>query len=100
MPIVKIGDTKVEGLGGGVYQTIDGRGLEVISASVVGSNFDFQPLVQQLIDQKDLRRIIVRNGLPGKTTRTIQYLVKGSGDITVKYASLKGGTVQTTLTLK
>jgi hypothetical protein len=37
---------------------------------------------------------------PGKATRTIQYLVKGSGDITVKYSSVKGGTVQKTITLK
>ena len=129
MPMVKIGDTKVESLGERVYRvwvdlsnpkvvptvlaaaardntvppdilTIDGKGLEVISASIVRSKFEFQPIVQQLIDQKDPRRIVVRNGLPGKTTRTIQYLVKGSGDITVRYASLKGGTAQTTLALK
>jgi hypothetical protein len=129
MPMVKMGDTKVESLGEGVYKvwvdlsnakvvptvlaaaarddivppdllTIDGKNLEVISASIVRSKFDFQPLVQQLIDQKDLRRLIVRNGIPGKTTRTIQYLVKGSGDVTVKYASLKGGTVQKTIALK
>jgi hypothetical protein len=129
MPMVKIGDTKVESLGEGVYKvwvdlsnpkvvptvlgaaardntvppdilTVDGRNLEVISASLVRSKFDFQPLIQQLINQEDLKRIIVRNGLGGKTTRTIQYLVKGSGDITVKYVSVKGGTVQKTLTLK
>jgi hypothetical protein len=127
MPMMKIGETKVEGLGEGVFKvwvdltnpkitptvlaaaardgivppdilTLDGKAAEVISASVVRSKF--QPMVQQLIDQKDLKRIVVRNGLPGKTTRTIQYLVKGSGNITIKYASLKGGTIQTTLALK
>ena len=51
----------------------------------------FAPL--SMIDQKDLKRIIIRNGLPGKTTRTIEYLVKGSGPITIQYAALKGGTV-------
>ena len=30
-----------------------------------------------MIDQKDLKRVIIRNGLPGNTTRTIEYLVKG-----------------------
>ncbi len=43
-----------------------------------------------MIDQKDLRRIIIRNGLPGKTTRTIEYLVKGSGPVTIQYSALKG----------
>jgi hypothetical protein len=127
MPMMKMGETKVETLGEGVFKvwvdltnpkvvptvlgaaardnivppdilTLDGKSVDVISASVVRSKF--QPMVQQLIEQKDLKRIVVRNGVPGKTTRTIQYLVKGSGDITIKYASLKGGTVQKTVTLK
>jgi hypothetical protein len=53
-----------------------------------------------MIDQKDLKRIIVRNGQPGRSTRTVQYLVKGSGNVTVQYTSLKGGTVQKTIPLK
>ena len=129
MPMMKMGDTKVENLGDGVYKvwvdlnnpkvvptilakaaqnnivppdilTLDGKNVEVISVSVVRNKLDYQPTVQQLIDQKDLKRLVVRNGMSGKTTRTIQYLVKGSGDITVKYASLKGGTVQKTIVLK
>ncbi len=129
MPLMKMGDTKVESLGDGVYKvwvdlnnpkvvptilakaaqnnivppdilTLDGKTVEVISVSVVRDKLGYQPTVQQLIDQKDLTRLIVRNGMPGKTTRTIQYLVKGSGEITVKYASLKGGTVQKTIALK
>jgi hypothetical protein len=36
-----------------------------------------------MIDQKDLKRIIIRNGLPGKTTRTIEYLVNGSGAVAI-----------------
>ena len=53
-----------------------------------------------MIDQKDLRRIIVRSGHPAHTTKTLQYLVKGTGSFTVKYASVKGGTVQKTITLQ
>jgi hypothetical protein len=127
MPKMSIGETKVERVAENVFKvwvdlrnekvtptimakaaqnavvppdilTLDGKGLEVISASIVQSKF--RPAVQQLIDQKDLKRIIVRNGTPGRTTRTIQYLVKGAGDVTVKYASVKGGTVQATVTLK
>ena len=36
---------------------------------------------------------------PGRTTRTIEYLVRGSGSLTVRYASVKGGTVSTTVPL-
>ncbi len=127
MPKMSIGDTKVESLGGGIYKvwvdltnsklvptilakaaannvvapdllTIEGKGLEVVSASWVPNKF--RQMIAQQIDQKDLKRIIIRNGHPGRTTRTIQYFVKGAGDIVVKYASEKGGTVQKTITLK
>ncbi len=53
-----------------------------------------------LIDQKDLKRILVRNGHPGKTTRTAMLLVKGSGTVTVTYDSVKGGKASKTVTLK
>jgi hypothetical protein len=43
---------------------------------------------------------MIRNGQPGRTTRTVQYLVKGAGSFTVKYASVKGGTAQKTITLQ
>jgi hypothetical protein len=59
-----------------------------------------RPIAAQLIDQRDLKRIIVRNGQAGDSTRTIEYLVKGSGDVTVTYASLKGGTARKTIPLK
>ena len=53
-----------------------------------------------LIDQKNLKRLMLRNGLPGKTARTIMYIVKGSGEVTVKYDSLKGGTAGKTVKLQ
>ena len=59
----------------------------------VGSN-------AQLIDQKDLKRILVRSGHPAHSTKTIQYLVKGSGTLTVKYESLKGGSAQASVALQ
>ncbi|RPI97114.1 MAG: hypothetical protein EHM31_14085 [Candidatus Aminicenantes bacterium] len=58
------------------------------------------PSVTPLVDQKDLTRIIVRNGHPGKTTRTAVLLVKGSGSMTVTYDSVKGGKAGKTVTLK
>lgn len=127
MPQMKIGETKVERIAPGIFKvwvdlandkavptimakaaennvvtpdivTVDGTGLEVLSASWVPSKW--RASVAQMIDQKDLKRIMIRNGHPAHTTRTLQYLVKGSGPITVKYASQKGGTVQKTVTLQ
>jgi hypothetical protein len=127
MPKVQIGETKVERVGDNVYKvwvdltnakvvptilakaaqnavvppdllTVEGRDVQVIAASVVPSKF--RPAVQQLIDQKDLKRLVFRNGLSGKATRTVQYLLKGSGEVTVKYASVKGGTVEKGVVLK
>ncbi len=127
MPMVSMGETKVEKIGENIYKvwvdlvndktvptvlakaaandvvppdilTLDGQGVEVLSASWVPNKW--RAAVAQSIDQKDLKRIIVRNGLGGHATRTAQYLVKGAGAITVKYASLKGGTVQKTIALK
>lgn len=127
MPKVTLGESKVEKLGDGIFKvwldlsnpkvaptilakaamnnvvppdllTVDGKGVEVISASWVADKW--RPAVAQSIDQKDLKRIMLRNGLAGRTTRTIQYLVKGTGALTVKYASLKGGTAEKTIPLQ
>jgi hypothetical protein len=127
MPQVTFGPSKVEKLGDGVFKvwldvsnpkvaptilakaatnnvvppdllTVDGKTVEVISASWVTDKW--RPAVAQSIDQKDLKRIMLRNGLTGRATKTIQYLVKGTGAMTVKYSSRKGGTVEKTLTLQ
>ena len=50
-------------------------------------------------DRKNLKRILLRNGMPGKTNRTIMYFLKGSGDVTIKYDSAKGGTSAKTFKL-
>ena len=127
MPRVSMGATKVEKLADGVFKvwvdlvndklaptilskaaqndvvppdllTLEGKGIEVLSASWVANKW--RPGVAPMIDQKDLKRIMVRNGLPGNTTRTVQYLVKGAGAVTVKYASLKGGSAQKVIALQ
>ena len=77
---------------------ISGRSVEVISAGWVGNKF--RPGATQLIDQHDLNRIMIRNGHPGNTVRTVEYLVRGSGDITISYESKKGGNVSTTARLR
>ncbi len=42
----------------------------------------------------------MRNGHPGRATRVIDYIVKGTGPMTVTYNSLKGGRASTTIALR
>lgn len=127
MPQMKSGETKVEPIGGGVYRvrvdftnakltptimakaaennvvrpdllTVEGKGIEILSAGWVANKF--RPGATELIDQKDAKRILVRTGHPGRTTRTIEYLVRGTGDLTVTYDSLKGGKAVATVAVK
>ncbi len=127
MPLMKMGETKVEAIGGGVYRvrvdianpkltptilakaadnnvvrpdllTVEGTGIEVLSAGWVQNRF--RPGATELIDQKQLNRILIRTGHPGRTTRTIEYLVRGTGQMTVTYDSLKGGKSSTKIVVK
>jgi hypothetical protein len=77
--------------------TLDGS-VEVISAGIVPNKFIPGP--SQMIDQHDLKRIMFRNGTPGNTTRIVEYLLKGSGNVTVTYSSVKGGTATRRLALR
>jgi hypothetical protein len=126
MPLMELGDTKVESLGGGMYKvwvditnpkiipsitaravnnrvvrpdllTVSGN-VEVVSAGWVANKH--QPGKTQLIDQKELDRILIRSGHPGKTTKTIEYLVRGTGNMEITYASVKGGTASTTVQVR
>ncbi len=127
MPQMRAGESTVEALGGGVYRvrvelknpkvtptimakaaennvvrpdllSVSGQGIEVLSAGWVRDRF--RPGATQLIDQKQLARILIRNGHPGRTTRVIEYIVKGTGSMTVTYDSLKGGRASTAVTLR
>jgi hypothetical protein len=127
MPKMSLGETRVDLVGESVYRvrvdiknecltptilakaadnnvvrpdllTVDGKSVDVLSAGWVRDKF--RTTATQLIDQRDLKRILVRNGQGGRTTRTIEYLVKGSGEMTVSYASLKGGTARKAIALK
>ena len=69
--------------------TVEGAGIEVLSAGWVASKF--RPGATELIDQHDPKRILIRTGHAGRTTRTIEYLVRGAGTMTVSYDSVKGG---------
>ncbi len=130
MPLVRMGETTIEKMGGGLYKvfvdvenpkvvptiltkaarnnvvrpdvlSLEGKGIEVVSVGVVDNKeiYKVKPSVLTLIDQKDLKRILVRNGQPGRTTRTFLYIVKGSGSATVTYDSVKGGKASKTLKL-
>jgi hypothetical protein len=126
MPQMKAGETTVEAVGGGVYRvridfanpkltptilakaaenhvvrpdliTVEGP-MEIIAAGWVPDKF--RPGATDLIDQRELTRIQVRTGAPGRTTRTIEYLVRGTGAMTVTYDSVKGGRATATVSVK
>ncbi len=130
LPMMKMGEHQVEKIGKDVYKVqvefsnpkvaptitekaaqnnvvrpdllIFAGDVEVISASWIldpKTNEYLKPVTKE-IDQHDLKRIMLRNGQPSKTSRTIQYLVKGSGKVNVTYNSVKGGTVSTSFTVK
>jgi hypothetical protein len=77
--------------------TVSGN-VEVVSAGWVANKH--RPGKTQLIDQKELGRILIRSGHPGKTTKTIEYLVRGTGNMEITYASVKGGTASTTVQVR
>jgi hypothetical protein len=78
--------------------TVEGKGIEILTAGWVPNKF--RPGATQLIDQKELDRILLRTGAPGRATRTIEYIVRGTGDMTVTYDSLKGGKAVAKVTVK
>lgn len=125
MPMMSMGETSVERLDGDLFRvrvditnerliptiTVKARqnrvvrpdiitvdGADVVAAGWVPNKF--RPGPTQMIDQPELDRILVRSGAPGRQTRTLEYLVRGSGSMTIEYASLKGGTVRTTVQLR
>jgi hypothetical protein len=72
--------------------------VEIVAAGWVQDKN--RPGKSQMIDQEKLNRIIVRSGHPGRTTRTVEYLVRGSGNLEVTYSTVKGGTVSTTVLVR
>ena len=126
MPMMSLGETKVESLDNGVYEvwvditndrviptitaralnnrvvrpdllTVDGD-VEILAAGWVQNKHEPGPI--SLIDQDDLNRIMIRSGHPGRTTKTMEYLVRGTGTMEVTYSSVKGGTVSTTVRVR
>ena len=81
---------------------LEGKKAEVVSASWIDNRevARYRHQVTKLIDQENLKRIMIRDGNSGKTTRTIQYFVKGSGNAVVTYDSVKGGTVSVEIALR
>lgn len=126
MPLIRMGETSAERIAGDVWRvrvdivndkvapTITARAAEnfvvppdlltisgaaeVISAGWVPNKH--RPGASDMIDQHDLERIMIRNGHPGNTTRTIEYIVRGSGAVTVRYASVKGGSAEARVPLR
>ena len=119
MPQMKSGETKVEAIGGGVYRVrvdfdepeadaddpgqgraeqrraarpADRRGRGHRGAvGRLGARASSAPGRPSSSISTDPKRILIRNGHAGRTTRTIEYLVRGTGTMTVTYDSAKGG---------
>ncbi|MBE0595086.1 MAG: peptidase M14 [Gemmatimonadales bacterium] len=120
MPLVRLGEPTVERIGGDVFRvrveltndrviptitakaaqnhvvppdllTLDGR-VDVVTAGIVRDKF--RPGPTDRIDQDDLKRILFHSGLPGETRRIVEYVVRGSGPVTIRYTSVKGGTAE------
>ncbi len=72
--------------------------FEIVAAGWVENKFEPGPT--QRIDQEQLDRILIRSGHPGRTTRTVEYIVRGSGPVTITYSSAKGGTATRTVQLR
>ena len=72
--------------------------MHIVAAGWVANKF--RPGPTEVIDQDELDRIIVRSGHAGRTSRTIEYLVRASGPMTVQYSALEGGTVRATVQLR
>jgi hypothetical protein len=126
MPLVTLGEPTVERIGGDVYRvrvelvndkiiptitgkaaqnhvvapdllTVDGR-IDVVTVGIVQDKF--RPGPTDRIDQNDLRRLLFHSGLPGETRRIVEYVVRGSGPVTIRYASVKGGTAEARVQLR
>ncbi len=80
---------------------LEGRNAEVISVSFIDDKetYKVNPSPTQMIDQNDLKRILIRNGHPGRTSRTAMYLIKGSGSVNITYDSVKGGRASKSINL-
>jgi hypothetical protein len=125
MPLMRTGETSVERVQGDVFRVrvafgndrliptitvrarenavvrpdiVTAEGAEILTAGWVQNVHVDGPL--QMIDQAELDRILVRSGMPGRTTRTLEYIVRGSGTFTVEYDSVKGGTVRQSVQLR
>jgi hypothetical protein len=126
MPLMSMGEPTVERVSGDVFRvrvpirnerliptiTVKARENKVVRPDIlsVEGNVDIitvgwvpdehRPGPLEQIDQPELDRILVRSGHPGRTTRIVEYLVRGSGSMTIEYSALKGGTVRTTVQLR
>ena len=126
MPMMSMGETTVELVSGDLYRvrvdvrnerliptiTVKGQQNNVVRPDVLSVEGDVnivaagwvadknRPGPTQMIDQSELDRILIRSGAPGRYTRTIEYLGRGSGSMTIEYSSLKGGSARTTVQLR
>ncbi len=73
---------------------VEGRDVTVVASGVVEDEW----LGKVSLQQHRPERLEVE-GVDGRSSRTLYFLLGGRGEVTVRYDSLKGGTIETTFTL-
>jgi len=122
LPKIHFGDVTVKNLGGDLWRlevpVVNERGIPTVSAvavknklhrldlatvdgaEVLSSGLVNDPWLDQVTLQEHRPGRLLVPGVEGLSTRTLFFLVKGKGEVTVTYDSLKGGTIETVVALR
>jgi len=76
--------------------TVSGKNIKVIYAAKVLDKW----LNRVEIIKNRPERIVIDNGIDGKSSKTFMWIVKGSGKIKINFDAVKGGKVNKTIALK
>ncbi|RKY82129.1 peptidase M14, partial [candidate division KSB1 bacterium] len=76
--------------------TVSGRNIKVIYAAKVLDKW----LNRVEIIKNRPERIVIDNGIDGKSSKTFMWIVKGSGKIKISFDAVKGGKVNKIIALK
>jgi hypothetical protein len=76
--------------------SVEGQGNRVVSAGFVENRWT--PSVS-LIEHRP-ERVLLKEGIPGNSTRIVQFIVSGKGKIRIELDCLKGGKTEKTIVLK
>ncbi|MFH1942316.1 MAG: M14 family metallopeptidase [bacterium] len=76
--------------------TVQGKQIEVVSAGIVTDRWMKRI---NLVDERP-ERVLLPNGIPGNGTRTVQFILSGSGNVEIALDCMKGGKDRYEMNLK